>query len=109
MKNLAFLLLAMTVAALTASAAEPWADAKLPTDKGLELWFDATKQAAGRAALKLPTLKHDAHLDVLLDGSGQQRDLAQRVADAQPRFRIAGANAFVRFDGKDDCCASVIA
>ncbi len=96
----------LLVAALAASAAEPWADAKLPTDKGLELWFEATKQTAARQARKLPAMNDNSLVDVLLDGSGQQRDLTQRVADAQPKFKSAGASAFLRFDGKDDFLAA---
>ncbi|MEQ2007037.1 MAG: LamG-like jellyroll fold domain-containing protein, partial [Limisphaerales bacterium] len=92
--------------ALAAPAAEPWADAKLPTDKSLELWLDATKQSAARAARKLPALADNSAVDVLLDGSGQQRDLTQRVADAQPKFKSAGVSAFLRFDGKDDFLAA---
>lgn len=106
MKTLALFLVLLALALATAPAAEPWADAKLPTDKGLELWLDATKQAAARAARKLPVLNNNSPVDVLLDASGQQRDLAQRVADAQPKFRVAGTNAFVRFDGKDDFLAA---
>ncbi|KAF0177399.1 MAG: Heme-binding protein [Limisphaerales bacterium] len=102
---LRFLLL-LVAPLLPASAAEPWADAKLPTDKGLELWLDASKQSVARQVRKLPALKDSARVDVLLDGSGQQRDLAQRVADAQPKFRVVGTNAFLRFDGKDDFLAA---
>ena len=98
--------LLLLAAALPSPAAEPWVDAKLPTEKGLELWFDATRQTAARAARKLPPLKDHSLVDALLDGSGQQRDLTQRVAEAQPRFRVSGTNAFVRFDGKDDFLAA---
>ena len=66
----AFLL--FLAAALPSPAAEPWVDPKLPTDKGLELWFDATKQTAARQARKLPALKDNSLVDALLDGSGQQ-------------------------------------
>lgn len=105
MKALCQSLLALA-ATFAGYAAEPWTDVKLPTDKGLELWFDATKQSAARQARKLPTLNNDSLVDVLLDGSGQQRDLVQRVADAQPKFKAVGTNAFLRFDGKDDFLAA---
>ena len=102
----ALLLTLLSLAALSAPAAEPWADTKLPTDKGLELWLDATKQSAARAVRKLPPLADNAAVDVLLDGSGQQRDLTQRVADAQPKFKSAGTSAFLRFDGTNDFLAA---
>ena len=102
----ALLLTLLSLAALSAPAAEPWADTKLPTDKGLELWLDASKQSAARAVRKLPPLADNAAVDVLLDGSGQQRDLTQRVADAQPKFKSAGASAFLRFDGTNDFLAA---
>jgi putative heme-binding domain-containing protein len=104
MKALRSSLLALALPFI-APAAEPWADARLPTDKGLELWFDATKQSAARQARKLPVINDGSLVDVLLDGSGQQRDLVQRVAEAQPKFKTAGTNAFLRFDGKDDFLA----
>jgi putative heme-binding domain-containing protein len=99
------LLLVPLLSAHVVAAAEPWADTKLPTEKGLELWFDATKQIAVRQARKLPVINDNSLVDVLLDGSGQQRDLTQRMADAQPKFKTAGASAFLRFDGKDDFLA----
>lgn len=102
---LRLLLVPLLSAHLVAAAVEPWADAKLPTDKGLELWLDATRQSAARVARKLPALNNNSLVDALLDGSGQQRDLVQRVADAQPKFKTAGASAFLRFDGKDDFLA----
>ena len=106
MKSFACFILGWWFSFVVAHAAEPWAEAKLPTEKGLELWLDATKQSAARAARKLPVLADNSLVDVLLDGSGQQRDLVQRVAEAQPKFRVVGTNAFVRFDGKDDFLAA---
>ena len=96
--RLLFLALAFAPAAL--ADIEPWADAKLPVRDGLDLWLDASRQPAARDARKMPTA--GGALDVWLDGSGHGRNVAQRVADAQPRWQQTAGGAFVRFDGKDD-------
>ena len=83
-------------------ALEPWADSKLPVKDGLELWLDATAQNAARNDRKLPLLTPDRAGDFWFDGSGKGRHVSQRVPDARPHFRQAGATAAFRFDGKDD-------
>jgi putative heme-binding domain-containing protein len=85
-----------------ALGAEPWADDRLPRAEGLELWFDASRQNAGRGSQNLPPLASGNSVDYLLDGSGHRRSLAQPLAAARPRFRQEFYGAFVAFDGIDD-------
>ena len=80
----------------TADAVEPWADSKLPVTSGLELWLDA-RQAVGDQPLP-----STGPLTTWRDASGQQRDLRQDAADAQPSVITVGDSALVRFDGLDD-------
>ena len=87
-------------AAASAHALEPWADEKLPVKDGVELWLDAARQPAAREARRLPA--PGGALDVWFDGSGRGRNMAQRVAEAQPRWQRSVGGALVRFDGKDD-------
>src|SRR5688572_15859896 len=37
-------------------AAEPWTDNRLAVTNQLELWFDASRQSAGRGSFQLPSL-----------------------------------------------------
>jgi len=82
--------------AAPASAAEPWADAKLPVTAGLELWLDAA-----RASGSTPP-PHDGRLETWFDASGKARHLRQPNKDARPTRLPAGGSAVVRFDGLDD-------
>jgi putative heme-binding domain-containing protein len=83
-------------------AAESWADKRLTVTNRLEVWLDTSRQPAARQALKLPALRDGSSLDLLLDASGNHLDLAQRTPEARPKFKQAGADALIRFDGKDD-------
>jgi hypothetical protein len=83
-------------------AAERWSDDRLPVQEGLELWFDCSRQNAGRSALQLPPLGSGNATDYLVDGSGRARHLAQHRLEARPRFRQEFSGAFLSFDGKDD-------
>ncbi len=93
-------LAAFFFASTSAFALEPWANEKLPVKDGVELWLDAAQQPAAREARGLGSPA--GALDVWFDGSGRGRNVAQRVADAQPRWQRSAGGAFVRFDGKDD-------
>jgi len=83
-------------------AAEPWADERLSVTQDLELWFDVSRQNAGRGGLQLAPITAGNNVDYLLDGSGHGRHLAQPVVERRPRFRQEFAGAFLSFDGKDD-------
>ncbi|MBO0699025.1 MAG: c-type cytochrome, partial [Zavarzinella sp.] len=89
------LLLAVTSPAV-ASAAEKWADDKLPVTTGLELWFDASR--LNQAGAVAPGTK----LDRWPDASGNGRHLKQANPDARPMALRVGDSWAVRFDGKDD-------
>ena len=81
-----------------ARAAEPWADPKLPTAAGLELWLDASRLAAdGR-----PAPAAGQPVAVWPDASGRGRHLRQSTAAARPTLVAGGPGPLVRFDGDDD-------
>jgi putative heme-binding domain-containing protein len=89
-------------------ASEPWADPRLTLTNGLELWFDATRQNVGRAALELGPLVSGQPVDYLADASGNKRHLAQPIPDQRPRHRQESAGAFLRFDGTNDCLSALL-
>src|SRR5213592_3560831 len=88
-------------------AVEPWADSRLTITNGLVLWLDVSRQNAARGAAGLPPLQswNDAP-DMLLDSSGNHRDLVQPVLTARPRFRQEFNGAMLSFDGQDDFLAT---
>ena len=86
---------------LTARAVEPWADDRLPVKDGLQLWFDASRQNAGRAALPLPPLGSGNPVDYLVDGSGSGRHLFQYAREERPRFHQEFYGAFLSFNGQN--------
>src|SRR5581483_7993892 len=83
--------------ALRLSAIEPWADEKLPARDGLQLWYDCSRQNAGRTALQLPPLSSGNEIDYLLDASGNHRDLSQPFHDARPEFHQEFYGALLSF------------
>jgi putative heme-binding domain-containing protein len=85
----------------TAQAVEPWADDQLPVRDGIELWFDCSRQNAGRSELQLPPLGARDTVDHLIDGSGHGRHLQQPLQDARPEF-LQGNGAYISFDGTND-------
>ena len=87
----------------SARAAEPWSDNRLAITNQLDLWFDASRQSAGRSSLNLPAITAGNTVDYLLDASGRRRHLAQFAPEQRPRFRQEFTGAFLRFDGTDDC------
>jgi putative heme-binding domain-containing protein len=98
--------------AATAPAVEPWADKRLPVTAGLEVWLDASRENAARAALKAPNAAGGNELSIAAssvavwhDGSGHRRDLAQKVAAAQPHYSVQQDAGVMRFDGIDDALA----
>ena len=90
------------------SAAEPWTDSRLGVSNGIVLWFDVSRQAAGRGALGLTPLQSwsDAP-DVLLDGSGNKRHLVQALLASRPRFRQEFNGAMLSFDGTNDFLSAI--
>ncbi len=84
------------------SAIEPWADERLTVKDGLALWFDCSRQNAGRSALQLSPLASENETDYLVDGSGHGRHLAQPAGDQRPIFRQAFSGAYLSFDGVKD-------
>ena len=96
-----------TLPAICCRAVEPWADSRLTITNGLVLWLDVSRQNAARGAAGLPPLQswNDAP-DLLLDSSGNHRDLVQPVLTARPRFRQEFNGAMLSFDGQDDFLAA---
>ena len=88
--------LAFLFVATLCSAAE-W-----PVKDGLWLHLDAVGQPALRKSAGLPPLANGRPLDRWLDASGGTLFAAQPWAAGRPVFRADDAEAFVRFDGKDD-------
>src|SRR4051794_4500327 len=88
-------------------AVEPWADQKLPVTAGLQLWLDASREAAAREALDLPPLPPGSGLDFWHDASGAAHHLNQRIREARPQWRRLAGGAFLRFDGQNDFLAGV--
>lgn len=96
------------LACATTSAAEPWADRRLPKDAqdGLLLWLDAGAQNAACKELGRPELKPKDAVETWYDSSGWGKHLTQPRAAARPTFRPTGGSlAAVRFDGADDFLA----
>jgi len=81
-------------------AAEPWTDDRLPVQEGVEMWLDASAQAAARRSLQWPAPAPGGSVDFLLDGSGRARHLAAPAPGARPRFRQESQAAFLSFDGR---------
>jgi putative heme-binding domain-containing protein len=92
----------------SASAAETWSDNRLTITNQLELWFDASRQSAGRSSLQLPSITAGNTVDYLLDASGRRRHLAQLAPEQRPRFRQEFTGAFLRFDGTNDCLEAAL-
>ena len=100
MKLLSRIIIAALVLAwlqpVAALAIEPWADAALPVNDGLELWLDASRAADDfqwPAGGKLATWR---------DASGKGRNVVQAQENARPTLIKTGLGAIVRFDGIDD-------
>ncbi|HXJ76464.1 MAG TPA: hypothetical protein VNM37_26640, partial [Candidatus Dormibacteraeota bacterium] len=88
--------------ALPVLGVEPWADPRLTVTNGVALWFDASRQTAGRRALDLAPLVSGQPVDYLADGSGHRRHLVQPVPECRPRFRQEPGGSWLRFDGTND-------
>jgi glucose/arabinose dehydrogenase len=82
-------------------AVEKWSDPAMPVKDGVAIWLDATRQTLAWSENKRELVTGDV-LDVFYDASGNRRDFAQSVRDAQPKIVIADQHAAVRFDGTDD-------
>ncbi len=99
-------------AATAARATEPWADVKFSPKDGLELWLDASREAAAREAAGLSKLKSGDRLSEWHDASGVKRHATQGDPKKQPKLvQVGSADAassspeagwVVRFDGEDD-------
>jgi putative heme-binding domain-containing protein len=89
-----------------AATPEPWSDAGLPVREGLEIWLDANREGAARAAHHLPVLTSGAPLDYWHDASGHKRNVSQRIPEARPKLIVAGTGTYLAFDGKDDALTS---
>src|SRR5213594_4363631 len=85
-----------------ASGVEAWTDSRLPVKEGVELWFDCSRQNAGRANMGMPGVAGGSPLAYLIDGSGRGRHLAQHRVDARPKLREEAGLAFASFDGTND-------
>ena len=76
--------------------------AELPVKDGLLLHLDAANQSTRRQSVGLPSIGNGHSLDRWLDSSGGPLVATQPAATGRPVFRANDAEAFVRFDGKDD-------
>ena len=85
-----------------ASGVEAWTDSRLPAKEGVELWFDCSRQNAGRANMGMPGVTGGVPLAYLIDGSGHGRHLAQHRVDARPKLREETGLSFASFDGTND-------
>src|SRR6266480_1937993 len=85
-----------------ASGVEAWTDSRLPAKEGVELWFDCSRQNAGRANMGMPGVAGGVPLAYLIDGSGHGRHLAQHRVDARPKLREETGLSFASFDGTND-------
>jgi putative heme-binding domain-containing protein len=106
--SLPLLILEFGSLSYSARAAEPWTDNRLAVTNQLEIWFDASRQSAGRSSLQLPAITAGNAVDYLLDGSGQRRHLSQSAPERRPRFRQEFTGAFLRFDGTNDCLEAAL-
>jgi len=79
-----------------ARAAEPWADARLTVQDGLELWLDGAHLHGDKA------VDDNSKVKEWFDASGKGRNLKQKDAKAQPTLLKVGGIGIVRFDGADD-------
>ena len=85
-----------------AQGVEAWTDPRLPVREGVELWFDCSRQNAGRANTAMSAVAAGSPLAYLLDGSGHGRHLAQHRLDARPKLREDAGLVFASFDGTND-------
>src|SRR5262245_10913858 len=90
------------VSTISTMAVEPWADPRLGVTNGLALWYDASRQVAGRRAFELGPLVAGQPVDYLPDASGHGRHLSQAAPEYRPRFRQEPAGGTLRFDGTND-------
>jgi len=100
-----FVILAMGLICLGQGAAcgvEAWTDSRLPVKEGVELWFDCSRQNAGRTNMGMPGVVSGVPLAYLADGSGHGRHLAQHQVDARPKLREEAGLSFASFDGTND-------
>ena len=94
-----FRLVALCLGLLVAASSQA---ADLPVKDGLLLHLDATGQPALRKSAELPSVSNGRPLDRWLDASGGPLFAVQTMSASRPVFRAEEAEAFVRFDGKDD-------
>ena len=89
-----------------ASAAEPWADSKLPVTEGLQVWLDATRITAATEAGGASPPREGGAVAVWHDASGNNRDVRQDAPGRRPVFRtdmkVSRPAPVVQFDGRDD-------
>ncbi|BCU76946.1 c-type cytochrome [Luteolibacter sp. LG18] len=74
-----------------------WADASIPFDDGLELWFDGSRENEAREAHYMNRLADGQRMDLWHDSSGHSRHLAQWTDGARPVWK----RGVVEFDGGD--------
>ncbi len=103
MKTSPWFTLTLSFSTLLATLLCPWAPAAQATiTDGLLLHLDAASQPALRQAAKLPPLANGSPLDRWLASAGSLPVALQPSTTARPAFRTDGAEAFLRFDGKED-------
>lgn len=82
---------------------EPWSDPRLPVEKGLAWWLDASHPAQEPP----PNSDTSQPLSRWWDASGNRRDLHVPTASSQPTWHRTGDTAIVRMDGIDDVMRGV--
>ncbi len=84
-------------------AKEPWSDPRLPVERGLAWWLDASHPSQETP----PTSASNQPLSRWWDASGNRRDLHVPSASSQPNWHRTGDTAIVRMDGIDDVMRGV--
>ncbi len=100
---LVLFLLAWSALLKVVVAKEPWSDPRLPVQKGLAWWLDASHPSKEAPPTSVPSQP----LDRWWDGSGNRRDLHVPSASSQPIWYRTGDTAIVRMDGIDDVMRGV--
>jgi putative heme-binding domain-containing protein len=96
-------LVAGLLAGLRTQGVETWTDPRLPVTNGVVAWYDASRQTAARGARGLAPLRSWADApEIVFDGSGGGRHVAQSLREARPTFRIDWGTSALAFDGTND-------
>jgi glucose/arabinose dehydrogenase len=101
-KLFALVALISLVCAKSSHAVESWADSRLEVTNNIVAWYDVSRQTAARGSHGLSPLQSwRDFVDILFDGSGNNRNLTQPSFESRPGFKV-WASSSLHFDGKND-------